>query len=76
VIDLVDIYGAAFPAERAEAIRIFVVTTFGATVKAGGVSTNPKDAPRALAELTALTAAAVAGRLSLREVLAPPPPAQ
>jgi hypothetical protein len=73
VIDLVDIYAAAFPAERAEVIRIFVVTTFGATVKAGGVSTNPKDEPRALAELTALTAAAVAGRLSLREVLAPLP---
>jgi hypothetical protein len=60
VSDLVDIYGAAFPAERAEVIRIFVVTTFGATVKAGGVSTNPKNEPRALADLTALTAAAVA----------------
>jgi hypothetical protein len=76
VIDLVEIYSAAFPAERAEAMRIFVVTTFGATVKAGGVSTNPKDEPRALAELTALTAAAVAGRVSLREVLAPQPTPQ
>ena len=74
VVDLIEIYGAAFPAERAEAIRIFVVTTFGATVKAGGVSTNPRDAPRALAELTVLTTAAVGGKLSLRQVLAPPVP--
>jgi hypothetical protein len=29
---LVEIYGAAFPAERAEVTRVFVVTTFGATV--------------------------------------------
>jgi hypothetical protein len=67
VIDLVELYGAAFPAERAEAVRIFVVTTFGATAKAGGVSTKPKDATRALAELTALTAEVVAARRSLRE---------
>ena len=50
VIDLVEIYGAAFPAERAE------VTT------------------RSLAELTALTAEVVAGKRSLRQVLAAPPP--
>ena len=50
VIDLVEIYGAAFPAERAE------VTT------------------RSLAELTALTAEVVAGKRSLRQVLAEPPP--
>ena len=62
MIDLVDLYGAAFPAERAEAVRIFVVTTFGATVKAGGVSTKPKDATRALAELTGLAAEVVAGK--------------
>jgi hypothetical protein len=68
-IDLVDVYGAAFPAERAEAVRILVVTTFGATAKAGGVSTKPKDATRALAELTALTAEVVAARRSLREAL-------
>ena len=76
VIDLVEIYGAAFPAERAEVTRIFVVTTFGATIKAGGVSTKPQDATRTQAELTALTAEAVAGKLSLRHVLAAPPPTQ
>ena len=69
VIDLVDVYGAAFPAERAEAVRIFVVTTFGATVKPGGVSTRPQDSTQALAELTALKAEVVAARRSLREAL-------
>jgi hypothetical protein len=68
-IDLVEMYGAAFPAERADVTRIFVVTTFGATAKAGGVSTKPKDATRSMAELTALTAEVVAARRSLREVL-------
>ena len=69
VIDLVDLYGAAFPTERFEAVRIFVVTTFGATVKVGGVSTKPKDATRTLAELNALTGEVVAGKRSLREAL-------
>jgi hypothetical protein len=67
VIDLVELYGAAFPAERFEAVRILVVTTFGATAKVGGVSIKPKDASRALAELTALTSEIVAARRSLRE---------
>jgi hypothetical protein len=69
VIDLVELYGAAFPAERAEAVRIFVVTTFGATVKVGGVSTKSKDATLALEELTALTAKVVAFQRSLREAM-------
>ena len=67
VIDLVELYGAAFPAERLEAVRILVVTTFGATAKVGGVSIKPKDATRALAELTALTSEIVAAKRSLRE---------
>ncbi|MGB7809509.1 MAG: hypothetical protein WBP56_00095, partial [Polyangia bacterium] len=74
VIDLVEIYGAAFPAERAEATRIFVVTTFGATVKEGGVSTRPQDTTRSMAELTTLTAEVIAGKRSPRQVLAAPPP--
>lgn len=69
ILDLVEIYGAAFPPERQEAIRICLVTTFGATAKQGGVSTKPQDATRSLAELTALTAEVVAGRRSLREAL-------
>ena len=41
---LVDAYGRALPAERSEIIRIFVVTTFGATVKPG--RRPSADAPR------------------------------
>jgi hypothetical protein len=67
IVDLVEIYGAAFPAERAEVIRVFVVTTFGATVKPGGSSLDPKDAQRTLAELTTLAAEVTAGRKTLRE---------
>lgn len=70
IADLVDIYGAAFPAERAEVIRVFVVTTFGGTVKPGGCSMDPKDAQRTLAELTTLAAEVGAGRKSLRGALA------
>jgi len=70
VLDLIESYGAAFPAERSEAVRIFLVTTFGATVKAGGISTKPQDSTRALAELTGMTAEVVAGRRSLRDALA------
>jgi hypothetical protein len=69
ILDLVELYGATFPAERQEAIRIGVVTTFGATAKLGGVSTKPQDSTRSLAELTALTAEVAAGRRSLRQAL-------
>ena len=69
VIDLVGLYSAAFPSERYEATRIFVVTTFGATMKPGGASTKPQDATRTMAELTALTAQVAAGKRSLREAL-------
>jgi len=31
LVDLVEIYAAAYPAERAEATRIFMITTYGAT---------------------------------------------
>jgi len=69
IVDLLGVYGANFPAERAEAIRIFVVTTFGATVKPGGCSMDPKDANQTLAELTTLAAEVAAGRKTLREAL-------
>ena len=72
IADLVDVYGAAFPAERHEVIRIFVVTTFGGTVKPGGCSMDPKDSQRTLAELTALTAEVAVGRKSLREAMVTP----
>jgi hypothetical protein len=70
IIDLVELYGVAFPAERAEVLRIFVVTTFGATVMPGGSSMDPKDAQHTLAELTALTAQVTAGKRTLRDAFA------
>lgn len=69
IVDLIEIYGAEFPAERAEVIRIFVVTTFGGTVKPGGSSMQPQDARQTLAELTTLAAEVGAGRKSLRAAL-------
>jgi hypothetical protein len=66
VIDLIDVYTAAFPEEKAEVLRIFVVTTFAATVLPGGVSTRPEEASRALATIDALVADVAAGRRSLR----------
>ncbi|MGD0835022.1 MAG: hypothetical protein ABSB49_00075 [Polyangia bacterium] len=72
IVDLVELYGLAFPAERSEVTRIFVVTTYGATVEAGGASTDAKDAQHTLAELTALSAQVVAGKRTLRDALATP----
>jgi hypothetical protein len=69
IVDLVDIYASGFPAERAEVIRIFVVTTFGGTIKLGGSSMKPQDTRQTLAELTALAAEAAAGRKTLRDAL-------
>jgi hypothetical protein len=69
IVDLIEIYGAEFPAERAEVIRIFVVTTFGGTIKPGGCSMQPQDARQTLAELTTLSAEVGAGRKTLRDAL-------
>jgi hypothetical protein len=69
IVDLVEAYAATFPAERAEVIRIFVVTTFGGTVKPGGSSMAPEDAQHTLAELTALAAEVTVGRRTLRDAL-------
>jgi hypothetical protein len=69
VVDLITAYGEWLPAERADAYRILVVTTYGATVKAGGVSPRPADANASLAELTALSAEVTAGRRTLRHGL-------
>jgi hypothetical protein len=73
IVDLVEAYAATFPAERAEVIRVFVVTTFGGTVKAGGSSMAPEDAQHTLAELTALAAEVTLGRRTLRDALKAPP---
>jgi hypothetical protein len=71
LIDLVTAYGESLPAERADAYRILVVTSYGATVKTGGVSPRPSDANGSLAELTALSAEVAAGRRTLRQGLGP-----
>jgi hypothetical protein len=71
VADLVDAYGRALPAERSEIVRIFVVTTFGATVKPGGVRPPPGNPGEALPELTALAAEVAAGKRSTHGALQP-----
>jgi hypothetical protein len=73
IVDLVEAYAATFPAERAEVVRVFVVTTFGGTVKVGGSSMAPEDAQHTLAELTALAAEVTLGRRTLRDALKTPP---
>jgi hypothetical protein len=69
--DLVEAYARALPAERADVIRIFVITTYGATVKLGGVRPPTTDPGSALPELTALGAEVAAGKLSTRSALGP-----
>lgn len=71
LVDLITAYSQALPGERAEATRLFVVTTYAATVKAGGVSAAPADATASLAELTALAAEVTAGRKTMREGMHP-----
>jgi hypothetical protein len=70
--DLVEAYARALPAERADVIRIFVITTYGATVKQGGVRPPTADPGTALPELTTLAAEVAAGKLSCRAALAAP----
>jgi len=70
IAELLDAYVRSIPGERAEATRIFVVTTYGATVKPGGVrSASGADAGAALPELTALAAEVAAGKRSSRQAL-------
>ncbi len=64
--DLVQAYARALPAERADVTRIFVITTYGATVKSGGVRPPTANPGSALPELTALAAEVAAGKLSIR----------
>jgi hypothetical protein len=70
--DLVEAYARALPAERGDVIRIFVITTYGATVKPGGVRPPTADPGTALPELTTLAAEVAAGKLSCRAALAAP----
>ncbi|HMF42720.1 MAG TPA: hypothetical protein VKQ32_18745 [Polyangia bacterium] len=66
LIDLVEAYGDAYPAERAEATRIFLVTTYGATALPGAVRAD--EAPEQIEiQLAALTADVLFGRRGLRD---------
>jgi hypothetical protein len=67
--DLVEAYARALPAERSDVTRIFVITTYGATVKPGGVRPPTADPGSALPELTALAAEVAAGKRSARSAL-------
>ncbi|HEY4188065.1 MAG TPA: hypothetical protein VGP07_23520, partial [Polyangia bacterium] len=77
--DLVEAYARALPAERGDVTRIFVITTYGATVKPGGVRAPAADPGSALPELTALAAEVAAGKKSIRAgtlEASPSPPAR
>ena len=68
IVDLVEAYGDAYPDERAEVTRIFLVTTYGATALPEPIS--PRAAPDAVAsELASLTADVLFGRRGLRDGL-------
>jgi hypothetical protein len=69
LLDLLEGYLAAFPAEKKDALRIFVVTTYGATVAPGAVPTGLKETDKALAAVDALVSDLLAGRRTLRSAL-------
>ena len=70
IADLVELYGEAFPTEKTEVLRIFVVTTFGGTIKPGGFSLDPKNPQHTMTELTAVALEVGLGRMSLHQALA------
>ncbi len=65
LVDLALAYVDAFPAERADGIRIFLVTTAGRTIQPGGVS-DQGSPDEAAARFAALTADVLFGRRDLR----------
>jgi hypothetical protein len=71
IADLLQVYVSAFPAEKQEAVRIFIVTTYGATIAAGSVPPPGKDVNRTMAAIDALVAEVMAGRRSLRAAAGP-----
>ena len=75
LVDLVEAYADAFPAERPEVTRILLVTTYGLTVRPGGVPAD-RACDDLEATLAALTADVLFGRLDLRAGFAPPVPAR
>ncbi len=70
LIELVEAYADAFPAERAEVIRIFLVTTKGVTALPGGVF-EARAEDEVASQYSALTADVLFGRLRLRAAMPP-----
>jgi hypothetical protein len=71
LVDLVETYVDAYPDERAEVTRIFLVTTYGLTVQPGGIDLElPPE--RLEARLAALTADVLFGQRDLRTALRAP----
>ena len=73
VVNLVEAYTRAFPSERSEVLRVFLVTTYLGTVKPGGMSRQPEKADAALAEVGTMLEEVVAGKRGLRDALNAPP---
>jgi hypothetical protein len=72
IVDLLLAYTKLFPGERSDVVRIFLVTTFAATVIPGGFSRAPADATASIAKVTALTDDILADRRGLRDALGTP----
>jgi hypothetical protein len=70
LIDLVEAYADAYPAERAETMRIFLVTTYGATAVEDGVRADAAP-ERVASELATLTADVLFGTRGLRQGYSP-----
>lgn len=66
LVDLIEAYAEAYPAERAEATRIFLVTTYAATAVRDGVSAD-EPSPEVESRLAMLTADVLFGRRGLRD---------
>ena len=74
LIDLIEVYAAAYPEERAQVTRIFLVTTAGLTARPGGVDER-QSADQVASKLAGLTADVLCGRRDLRTALRSPRPA-
>ena len=74
IVDLIQAYASAFPGERKEVLRIFLVTTYLGTVKPGGVSRDPARTEQVLTEAAAMIEELTAGKRTLRDALAPEHP--
>jgi hypothetical protein len=66
LVDLIEAYADAYPAERAEAMRIFLVTTYAATAVRDGVSAD-EPSGEIESRLAMLTADVLFGRRGLRD---------